>query len=120
MRDRSGNQGIIMSGNAKLDAENIAIGEHATINQVKREVISELRQMKDNIRALPDSVAREKAELEKYRSALEAEVSKPQPSQSAWDISAKGLVAAAKSIGAAAPDILKSAMSVAGLIGKLI
>lgn len=108
----SGNQGIIMNGNASINAHNLAVGNHAQINS--RDVISQLSRMKEDIDALPDAMARQKAELEKHRSALEAEAQKPKPNRSAWDVSAKGLIAAAKTVAAVTPGILATATKIAG------
>jgi hypothetical protein len=113
-----GNQGIIMNGNASINAHNLAVGDHAQINS--HDVVSELSRLKDDIRALPDSMARQKADLERHRSALEAEAQKPKPNRSLWEVSAKGLIDAAKAVVGVAPGILTTATQVAGLIGKLI
>ncbi len=111
----SSNQGIIMNGNARIDAGNLAVGNHARID-----VASDLGRLKDNIRALPDSVASEKADLEKHRAAIETEASKPTPSRSKLEISAKGLLAAAKSVALITPEILTTAERVASWVAKLI
>jgi hypothetical protein len=113
-----GNQGIIMNGNASINAHNLAVGDHAQINS--HDVISELSRMKDDIDALPDNMARQKAELEKHRSALEAEAQKPKPNRSVWDVSAKGLIEAAKAVAGVTPGILATATKVAGWAAALL
>lgn len=116
-RQNSGNQGIIMNGNASINAHNLAVGNHAQINS--NDVISELSRMKNDIDALPPQMARQKAELEKHRRVLEAEAQKPQPNRSVWDVSAKGLIEAAKAVAGAAPAILTTATKVAGWAAAL-
>jgi hypothetical protein len=114
----SGNQGIIMSGNASINAHNLAVGDHALINS--HDVISQLGRLKEEIDSLPDGMARQKAELEKHRSALEAEAQKPKPDRSRWEVSAHGLMEAAKAVASVTPSILATAIKLAGWVTSVL
>ena len=118
MAQVSKNQGIVMYG-GNINARNIAAGTGATIID-SSSVASELKRMRSDIDALPDSVAPERGQLEKYRLALEAEASKERPKKSFLEENAQGLLDTAKIVAQMAPGILAGAEHVASWVATLI
>ena len=118
MSQVSKNQGIVMYG-GNITATNVVAGTGTTIIE-SSSVTSELKRMRNEIDALPESAARERGELERYRHALEAEASKEQPRKSFLEENAQGLLKLAKMVAPMAPGILAGAEHVVSWVATLI
>jgi hypothetical protein len=109
------NYGVQLSGHAKLEARNLAVGDSAKIesNEVGISATELLRALRRDIDELPVEHSKVKAELEIFRNALETEAQKPEPNRSFWNINSKGLIESARTVASIAPAILQTAERVA-------
>jgi hypothetical protein len=111
------NKGVVIGGNGKLTATNLAVGDQAQINiaapQSATDVAALLKQFREEL-ARNDAITGETRQaLEELAGNAEKEVAKEKPNKTLGRITAEGLKEATSTVAEIAPTLLAIATQVA-------